>query len=727
MSGSAPEAEWAPGYTAAALLRQGRRARIIRATRVTSGAEVVLKVLPPDAGQSEVRHLQSLDGVPGAVPLLDAGTASDGAFFVVLPFYPDGSFGEMLAKKGPAPIQEAAAVSRSIAAALGALHARGLVHDDICPGNVLRAGRTPVLTGFGSVHRAGEALPPPPPSMESFLHSPPEALRGEPRTPSSDVYLLASTVWTMLVGRAPFAATDGRPFDPAHYANRVLHDEPDAVRRNDVSRSLRRVLTRALSKNPEDRYATPADFATAFERARTGRAAVSPSADGGPPAEQFPEAAPAGPQAPPTVGPSGPQVPPVPPSGTRWTHRPASSGPQPPHGSVPTGPQAPGPSVPSGPQAPHWTGPSGPQRPPQHDASGPQAPHGAPPSSPVAPQPGHPSEDDRTAPSRGTEPPAQEPPPERGTPGEPHSFDPAQRGGLSDTELPSDTPRSDEHPTVGPRPRALPTPEERERQGAVPEEVANGTADLMMARLRGEEISPLRAWSRLEGWRGNSESSYLPVEEGQGKDKDAWEPLDVTPDRLPRWRRQMHIAVAVCGTLVVTMIASAFAATNASGPMTAAAENSDSEEADGSAEEEQTTTEAEPIEPSPPPEVAEPSGVALEDTSSAVTLRWADNSGGTADYFVLGGLQGQQPVTMARTGPGAETAQVNTPNTSTEYCFTVIAVEGAASPADEVCTTRAADRAEAERQAEEEAEEDAEEEDEEGEPSPSPSPSASDD
>lgn len=67
MSGSSPETEWAPGYTAATVLRHGRRARIIRATRVTSGAEVVLKVLPPEAGRSEVGHLQSLDGVPGAV------------------------------------------------------------------------------------------------------------------------------------------------------------------------------------------------------------------------------------------------------------------------------------------------------------------------------------------------------------------------------------------------------------------------------------------------------------------------------------------------------------------------------------------------------------------------------------------------------------------------------------------------------------------------------------
>lgn len=736
MSGSAPETEWAPGYTAAVLLRQGRRARIIRATRVTSGAEVVLKVLPPDAGRAEVGHLQSLDGVPGAVPLLDAGTTSDEAFFVVLPFYPDGSFGEMLAKRGPAPIQEAAAVSRSVSAALGALHGRGLVHNDVCPGNVLRAGRTPVLTGFGAVHRTGEALPPPPLSMESFLHSPPEALRGEPRTPTSDVYQLASTIWTMLVGHAPFAATDGSPFDPHQYADRVLRDTPPPVHRSDVSRSLRRVLTRALSKNPEDRYATPPDFATAFERARTGRVAAPSQMDTGESAEQAPEptpaTAPSGPQAP-ALRPSGPQVPHhTVPSGTEALHSSPPSGAQAPHSAIPPGHQNPPPQVaPATPSAEQASSP------PPRAFGGPTPPSAVSQAEPRSSTPAHPgdqaphrpasfgpvtspaeSSPDRhqegrlrsEAPEHRT--PVQEgAPPGRRTAEKPHTPEAVQPPGVEDTALPSDDAYLDESAGARPQQRALPTPEERERHGAMPEEVPNGTADLMMARLRGEEISPLRAWSRLEGWRGDAGSSRLPVE--KEKEYDGWEELETPPNDLPRWRRQMHIAVAVCGTLVVTLVASSFAATNTSEPMIAAAETSGSEETGGSGEDEQTTTEAEPLEPSPPPEVAEPSGVALEDALSTVTLTWTDNSGGTADYFVLGDLQGRQPETLARTGPGAETAQVNTANASAEYCFIVIAVEEAASPSDEVCTTRAADRAEAERQAEEEEREAEEDEDEE--------------
>ncbi|NKZ01638.1 protein kinase domain-containing protein, partial [Nocardiopsis alborubida] len=304
MSGS-EHAAWAPGYGNPALLRQGRRARIVRATRSTSGADVVLKVLPEHLGRAELNQLRDLSGVPGVVPLLDAGTTAEGDLFVVLPFYADGSFGDMLARRGPAPVQEAAAVSRSVAAALESMHGRGLLHGDVCPGNILRAGRTPVLTGFGSVHRSGEALPPPDPATESFLHSAPEALRGEPRTPASDVYQLASTVWTMLMGHTPFSSTDGTPFDPRGYAERVLTQEPKPVPRSDISRKLRGVLTRALAKLPEERFATPAAFASAFEQARVSRSATAPGATGG----QEPLSGAQAPMSGPRTPLSGPQAP----------------------------------------------------------------------------------------------------------------------------------------------------------------------------------------------------------------------------------------------------------------------------------------------------------------------------------------------------------------------------------------------------------------------------------
>jgi hypothetical protein len=263
---------------------------------------------------------------------------------------------------------------------------------------------------------------------------------------------------------------------------------------------------------------------------------------------------------------------------------------------------------------------------------------------------------------------------------------------------------------------------------------AGGTAELMMAKLRGEEVSPLRAWARLEGWSGTAESAVLPTDEAPAAKDDVpeWAPVHEPELGQPRWRKHMHIAVTACGILLVTSVASAFAA-NGPQPSTVAAAEAEEPEADaGAVADEPEAVSGEVVEPPVPPEVPAAGNLMLEDTHSAVNLTWTDNSGGTASYFVLGGPNGHDPVTLARTGPGVTTAQIMTENPQIEYCFTVVAVEGSSAATDEVCTTRAADRAEQERLAEEEAaaeeeEEEATEDEESPEPDPSPSPRASDD
>ncbi|PDP85794.1 serine/threonine protein kinase [Glycomyces fuscus] len=726
MSGS-EHAAWAPGYDAPALLRQGRRARIIRATRSTSGADVVLKVLPEHLGRAELHQLRDLSGVPGVVPLLDAGTTADGDLFVVLPFYADGSFGDMLARRGPAPIQEAAAVARSVAAALGSMHGRGLLHGDVCPGNILRAGRTPVLTGFGLVHRSGEALPPPDPATESFLHAAPEALRGEPRTPASDVYQLASTVWTMLVGHTPFSSTDGTPFDPRGYAERVLTQEPRPVPRSDISRKLRGVLTRALAKLPEERFATPAAFASAFEQARTSRPATTLGATGGQEPLSGAQAPMSGPQTP-MSGPQTPMAAPQTPMSGPQTPMPAPQAPAPGAQAPVSGPQNPvaAPQTPdSGAQAPV----SGPRLPPPPYAAGPQQGAYTPWTGPRTPPP---------APSGPQTPPVPDspdsPPPGPRTPPAAawfrHSGPQASHASAAPAPhappFPEDAapqpptgPQQPQWPSLPREPGSRPTGLEGSR---LPATDAGGTAEIMMAKLRGEEISALRAWSRLEGWTGTAESSALPADESPRAEDDApsWGPAPESEQDQPRWRRHLHIAVTVCGVLMVTSVSGVFAATQSPAPV-ASAEEQEAEPEPVAGEEPAEQV----VEPPVPPEVSAPTDVVLADSLSAVELNWTDNSGGTASFFVLGGPFGHEAATLARTGPGVVSAQVATGYTAMEYCFTVVAVEGSAAAAEEVCTTRAADRAEAERLAEEEAareeaEEEAEEEAAEEDPSPSP-------
>ncbi|OLT28635.1 hypothetical protein BJF83_14740 [Nocardiopsis sp. CNR-923] len=686
MSGS-EHAVWAPGYEPSAVLRRGRRARIVRATRSTSGADVVLKVLPAAQGRAELDRLRDLSGVPGVVPLLDAGTTAEGELFVVLPFYADGSFADMLARRGPAPIQEAAAVARGAAAALGAMHGRGLVHNDVSPGNVLRAGRTPVLTGFGSVHPTGTAVPPPPPGSESFLHAPPEALRGEPRTPASDVYQLASTIWTMLVGRTPFASEEG--FDAQAYARRVLTEDAQPVGRQDVSRKLRGVLTRALAKSPNERHDSAAEFAAAFEQARTSRPATTVSGASGAQApltgaSASPYGAPSGAQPPPTaVMPAADPAtaPHTAPGGERAAHAPypaaAPSGPHPPM----PGPQAP-PGPPHSDRAPQEHLPA----PPYAAPSG-TGPHGssATPSAPLnaplwpGPQPGEPARP--TAPAA------------------------SQRRG-----------------------EARPSPDER-HGGRPPAADAGGTAEIMMAKLRGEEISPLLAWSRVEGWSGTAESGRLP-DDGAATARDespAWADLDRPDPAQVRWRKNLHLAASVGGILLLTSVCGAFASVGPQNPAPALSAAAGPEEpaAEPSAGADELAEDADDaaamVEPTVPEAVGAPTDVLLEDSLDTVRLSWTDTSGGAVPFFVVGGRQNHEPATLARTGAGATSAQITTADTYGEYCFTVVAVEGSASAAEEVCTARAAARAEAAAAEEEAAEEEREED---AEPSEAPSPDA---
>ncbi|WP_116246334.1 protein kinase [Nocardiopsis sp. FIRDI 009] len=787
MSGSA-HAAWAPGYDTSAVLRRGRRARIVRATRATSGADVVLKVLPAAQGRAELDRLRDLSGVPGVVPLLDAGTTAEGDLFVVLPFYADGSFADMLAARGPAPLQEAAAVARSAAAALGAMHGRGLVHNDVSPGNVLRAGRTPVLTGFGSVHPIGAAVPPPPSGSESFLHAPPEALRGEPRTAASDVYQLASTIWTMLVGRTPFTVGDG--FDAREYARRVLTEEAPPVGRRDISRKLRGVLTRALAKAPQERYGSAAEFAAAFEQARTSRPVPTVSGASGAQAPLSGAAAPEPTPADPYV-PGGAQPP---------TTVPPTTAPEAPS----TGPRTPSPySVPSGEQVPHTpqatrpdalaspasahTQPSGPQTPPtsRPAPAGEQAPHNAQAAHPAATPHAGPSDPQapHTAPSAGAQPPlsgphtapsgAHTPPtgpprphpspysvpsgeqtphtPQEHLPAPPYAVSGPAPAPASPTPHPGTGPRNTpagppsappgvpaEHPSAPASARldgarqlrgdqSAAVPGDDQSGSRLPATDAGGTAEIMMARLRGEEISPLLAWSRVEGWSGTAESARLP-EDGAATPRDeapGWSALHEPDVSQARWRRHLHLAASVCGILLLTSVSGAFASTGPQTPILSAAEpeepaaepsaGADASAGDGEAADDGTD---ETVEPTVPEPIGAPTEVRLEDTLNAVRLSWTDNSGGTAPFFVVGGPQHLDPTTLARTGAGVTSAQITTTDTYGEYCFTVVAVDGASAPAEEVCTTRAADRAAA---AAAEAEEEAAEEDE-AEPSDAPSP-----
>jgi len=195
----------APGFTIEGTLRarastslslsrevgRGGSAAVFEARDSTLGRSVALKVLhAPRAQRAQLaREASALVEVAGpGVPRLFAANASEG--WLQLEWAAGGS----LAAGAPA----GGAWVRALIAALARVHARGLVHGDIKPSNVLFDARgAPLLSDFGLTVRAGEPHVGATPGFAS-----PERLAGRPAHPDDDVFALGRTVEVALGGAA---------------------------------------------------------------------------------------------------------------------------------------------------------------------------------------------------------------------------------------------------------------------------------------------------------------------------------------------------------------------------------------------------------------------------------------------------------------------------------------------------------------------------------------------
>ena len=158
--------------------------------------------------QREARLLAQLDH-PGIVRLLDAGAVGD-CPFLVMELVSGPPLHERLARTGPLPPDEAAAIGATLAAGLAQAHERGIVHRDLKPSNVLLEpdGRAR-LADFGiartddatALTQAGLAV-------GTVAYVSPEQLRGTDVGPPSDVYSLGLVLLEALTGERPFAGPD---------------------------------------------------------------------------------------------------------------------------------------------------------------------------------------------------------------------------------------------------------------------------------------------------------------------------------------------------------------------------------------------------------------------------------------------------------------------------------------------------------------------------------------
>ncbi|BFO17824.1 hypothetical protein SHKM778_42120 [Streptomyces sp. KM77-8] len=182
---------------------------------------------------------------PWVVPVLEAD-ADARTPWLATAFVPGPSLAEAVAAHGLLPPRAARVLGALLAGALADVHAAGLVHRDVKPGNVLLAPDGPRLIDFGIARAVDDTVLT---ASGLVVGTPgflaPEQARGEPATPASDVFALGCVLAYAMSGRPPFGS--GEP-DALLY--RTVHDDPGL---DGVEAASRELVACCLGKDPQGR------------------------------------------------------------------------------------------------------------------------------------------------------------------------------------------------------------------------------------------------------------------------------------------------------------------------------------------------------------------------------------------------------------------------------------------------------------------------------------------
>ncbi len=200
-------------YRLLSLLGRGGTAEVWKAEDEALGRSVALKLVTVQTDESSARageeaRLLARLSHPYLVPVYDAGTDEQGRPWVVMELVEGETLADTIGR-GPIPSDRTATIGAHVAQALDYVHAQGLVHRDVKPGNVLIGDDGRVrLTDFGIARLVDAARVTSTGMMvgtASFLA--PEQVAGEPVGPPADVYALGLVLLECLTGQREYAGS----------------------------------------------------------------------------------------------------------------------------------------------------------------------------------------------------------------------------------------------------------------------------------------------------------------------------------------------------------------------------------------------------------------------------------------------------------------------------------------------------------------------------------------
>jgi len=269
-------------YAIKSELGRGGMATVYHAYDPRFERDVAVKVLPPELlhdptfrerFEREAKTIAALEH-PAIVPVYDFGEEA-GQLYLVMRYMPGGSL-EARMRKGAFSLAEAGRIFKRLAPAVDEAHAKGVIHRDLKPGNILfdQHGE-PYLCDFGiakltqsSNTLTGSAI------VGSPAYMSPEQGRGEPDIDGrSDIYSLGAILFEMLTGQIPYPADT----PTGQIIRHVTDPVPNILQvRKNLPPACQTVISRAMAKRKHARYATASELARAVGDVSQGKTLPMP-------------------------------------------------------------------------------------------------------------------------------------------------------------------------------------------------------------------------------------------------------------------------------------------------------------------------------------------------------------------------------------------------------------------------------------------------------------------
>ncbi|HEY1622069.1 MAG TPA: protein kinase [Streptosporangiaceae bacterium] len=299
VSGEFAQGSQVAGYRLEEQIGHGGMAVVFRAYDARLDRRVALKILAPALASDDafrqrfIRESRAAAAVddPHIIPVYEAGEER-GVLFIAMRLVRGGDVRSLLDTRGPLPPARTTEIISQVAGALDAAHARGLVHRDVKPANMLMEASQDserpdhvYLSDFGltkaSLSATGLT------SSGQFLgtldYVAPEQIEGRAVDGRTDLYALACTAFELLTGEPPFRRAEGMA---VMYAQVSQAPPLLSARRAGIPAAADAVMNRALAKAPADRYASCREFAAELRHAFGLRSPDSePGRPGGPPTQ----------------------------------------------------------------------------------------------------------------------------------------------------------------------------------------------------------------------------------------------------------------------------------------------------------------------------------------------------------------------------------------------------------------------------------------------------------